>query len=207
VLALGRLVEKKAPHLTVRAFAAAAAAHDHAHLDVVGDGPLRPLVEAAVAETGMQGRVTLHGALGREACAALMHRASVFVQHSVTAVNGDTEGLPIVVVEAMASGLPVVSTRHSGIPEAVEDGVTGHLVAEGDVAGMGAALGRLLADPARAAERGAAGNARFLAGFTQSATLARLRAALGLPAVHDAGAPEVASPRLLKEESGAVAGR
>jgi glycosyltransferase involved in cell wall biosynthesis len=72
VLALGRLVEKKAPHLTVRAFAAAAAAHGHAHLDMVGDGPLRSQVEAAVAETGMGDRITLHGALGREACAALI---------------------------------------------------------------------------------------------------------------------------------------
>jgi glycosyltransferase involved in cell wall biosynthesis len=202
VLALGRLVDKKAPHLTVRAFAAAAAAHPAAHLDLIGDGPLRPQVEAAVAETGMQARVTLHGALGREACAALMHRASVFVQHSVTAPNGDTEGLPIVVLEAMASALPVVSTRHSGIPEAVEDGATGILVAEGDVAGMGAALARLLADPALAARMGAAGHARFRAGFTQGATLARLRATLGL-SVHDAAPPRLASAAHLDEESGA----
>jgi colanic acid/amylovoran biosynthesis glycosyltransferase len=206
VVALGRLVEKKAPHLTVRAFARAAAAHPEARLDLIGDGPLRPAVEAAVAETGMAAQVALHGALGREECAALMHRASIFAQHSVTAANGDTEGLPIVVVEAMASALPVVSTRHSGIPEAVEDGVTGHLVAEGDVDGMGERLGQLLADPVRAAEMGAAGHARFLAGFTQGSTLARLRAVLGLPAVHDSAAPEVASPGHLAEESGAVAG-
>ena len=155
-----------------------------------------------MAETGMTDRVTLHGALGRDACARLMHRASIFVQHSVTAPNGDTEGLPIVVLEAMASGLPVVSTRHSGIPEAVADGETGLLVAEGDVAGMGAGLARLLADPALAARMGAAGHARFLAGFTQAATLARLRAALGLP-VHDTPPPRLASGAHLTEESGA----
>jgi glycosyltransferase involved in cell wall biosynthesis len=136
-----------------------------------------------------------------------MHRASVFVQHSVTASNGDTEGFPIVIVEAMASALPVVSTRHSGIPEGVEDGVTGFLVAEGDVEGMGARLARLLADPSRAAEMGAAGHARFLANFTQATSLARVRAVLGLPPVHDSAPPEVASPGLLREESGTVAGR
>jgi colanic acid/amylovoran biosynthesis glycosyltransferase len=69
VLALGRLVEKKAPHLTVRAFARAAADHPGARLDLIGEGPLRPQVEAAIAETGMGDRITLHGALGREACA------------------------------------------------------------------------------------------------------------------------------------------
>jgi glycosyltransferase involved in cell wall biosynthesis len=210
VLALGRLVEKKAPHLTVRAFAAAAAAHPQARLDLVGDGPLRPLVEAAVAETGMAERVTLHGALAHDACAALMRRAAIFVQHSVTAPNGDTEGFPIAIVEAMASALPVVSTRHSGIPEGVEDGVTGLLVAEGDVAGMGAGLARLLADPALAARMGAAGHARFLADFTQDGCRARLRGVLGL-ALGDASIGEapaaVACSGLLKEESGTMSGR
>jgi glycosyltransferase involved in cell wall biosynthesis len=206
VLALGRLVEKKAPHLTVRAFARAAANHPGARLDLIGEGPLRPQVEAAIAETGMGERITLHGALGREACASLMHRASIFVQHSVTAANGDTEGLPIVIVEAMASALPVVSTRHSGIPEAVEDGVTGLLVAERDVAGMGAALAQLLADPARAAGMGAAGHARFREHLTQDVTLARLRAVLGLPAIGDGSAPALASPAHLEEETKAAVG-
>jgi glycosyltransferase involved in cell wall biosynthesis len=180
VLAIGRLVEKKAPQLTIRAFATIAGRFPEAHLDLVGDGPLRPLCEAAITEAGLGGRVTLHGPLPHAACGALMRRAAVFAQHSVTAATGDTEGSPVAIAEAMATALPVVATRHSGIPEQVEDEVTGYLVAEGDVAGMGERLARLLAEPERARAMGEAGRARFLAGFTQARSRARLRAILGL---------------------------
>jgi glycosyltransferase involved in cell wall biosynthesis len=181
VLAIGRLVEKKAPQLTIRAFAAVADRFPQAHLDLVGDGPLMPLCEAAIAEAGLSSRVTLHGPLPHAACAALLRRAAVFAQHSVTASTGDTEGSPVAIAEAMASALPVVATRHSGIPEQVEDEVTGYLVAEGDVAGMGEALARLLADPGRARAMGEAGRARCLAGFTSAESRRRLREILGLP--------------------------
>jgi glycosyltransferase involved in cell wall biosynthesis len=181
VIAVGRLTEKKAPHLTIRAFAAAARALPEAQLDLVGDGPLRPLCEAEIAAQGLEGRVTLHGALPHEAVAALVRRAAVFVQHSVTAPNGDTEGLPGAICEAMAAALPVISTRHSGIPEAVVEGETGLLVAEGDAEGMGAALIALLRDPARAAAMGAAGRRRALDRFDVRLSHARVRAAMGLP--------------------------
>ena len=181
ILAIGRLVEKKAPQLTIQAFAEVARRFPDAHLDVVGDGPLRAACAAAVAEAGLGDRVTLHGALPHAACGALLRRAAVFAQHSVTAATGDTEGSPVAIAEAMATALPVVATRHSGIPEQVEDGVTGYLVPEGDVAGMGVALARLLADPERARALGAAGRKRFLAGFTQAQSRRRLRAILGLP--------------------------
>ena len=131
----------------------------------------------------MGARVTLHGALDHAACGALMRRAAVFAQHSVTASNGDTEGFPVAIAEAMASALPVVATRHSGIPEGVVDGETGLLVAEGDVAAMGAALARLLADPGLAARMGAAGRARARATLDQETARARLRDILGLPAL------------------------
>ncbi len=180
VLALGRLVEKKAPHLTIRAFALAAKDHPQARLDLVGDGPLRGLAEAARAETDLGDRIALHGALPHDACRALMRRAAIFAQHSVTAANGDTEGAPVAVAEAMASALPVVATRHSGIPEQVMDGETGILVAEGDVAGMGAALSRLLDDPALAARMGEAGRARALERLDQTRLYGELRGILGI---------------------------
>jgi glycosyltransferase involved in cell wall biosynthesis len=181
VLAVGRLTEKKAPHLTIRAFAVAARTAPGARLDMVGDGPLRPLCDAEIAAHGLGDRVALHGSLPHAEVAALMRRAAVFAQHSLTAPNGDAEGLPGAVVEAMACGLPVVATRHSGIPEAVVEGETGLLVGEGDVEGMGAALGALLADPARAAAMGAAGRARALERFTTERCHAQVRAVLGLP--------------------------
>lgn len=182
LLAIGRLTEKKAPHLAIRAFAGVADRFPAARLDVVGDGPLRAACAAAVAEAGLGHRVTLHGPLPHAACGTLMRRAAIFLQHSVTAANGDTEGAPVAVAEAMMTGLPVVATRHSGIPEQVAEGETGLLVAEHDVDGMGAALGELLADPARAAAMGAAGRLRALERLDQDKLYAELRAILGLPA-------------------------
>ena len=85
------------------------------------------------------------------------------------------------IAEAMASALPVVSTRHSGIPEHVEHGVSGLLVAEGDVAGMAEALARLLADPAAARAMGRAGRAYALANLDRAEAHRRLRAIMGLP--------------------------
>ena len=89
-----------------------------------------------IAERGLGGRVTLHGYRSHAEVAALMARASMFVQHSVTDPDGKIEGFPVAIAEAMFTALPVVSTRHSGIPEHVQDGISGFLVAEHDVAGM-----------------------------------------------------------------------
>jgi glycosyltransferase involved in cell wall biosynthesis len=180
ILAVGRLVEMKAPHLTLRAFAEVARAFPQAHLDLVGDGLLRARCEAAVAEHGLGGRVTLHGYRGHAEVAALMARAAMFVQHSVTDPDGRIEGFPVAIAEAMFTALPVVSTRHSGIPEHVRDGVSGFLVEEGDVAGMAAAMARLLADPGVAAGMGRAGRAHALGHLSRPASYGRLRDLMGL---------------------------
>jgi colanic acid/amylovoran biosynthesis glycosyltransferase len=84
------------------------------------------------------------GTLAPDAVIPWMRRASLLAAPSVTAQDGDAEGLPNVVVEAAASGLPVVATHHSGIPEAVEEGRTGFLVPEGDAEALGARIGALL---------------------------------------------------------------
>jgi glycosyltransferase involved in cell wall biosynthesis len=107
-----------------------------------------------------------------------MQEANVFVQHSVTASDGDTEGLPVAILEAMASGLPVVSTWHSGIPEAVEDGVTGFLVAEGDWIAMGRAMLSLMEHPGRAQNMGQAGRNRVVGQFSSEISISRLRSVL-----------------------------
>ena len=180
ILAVGRLVEMKAPHRTLEAFAEVAQAHPEAHLDLVGDGLLRERCEAVIAERGLGGRVTLHGYRSHAEVAALMARASMFVQHSVTDPDGKIEGFPVAIAEAMFTALPVVSTRHSGIPEHVRDGSTGFLVAEHDVAGMAAAMARLLADPAAAAGMGRAGRAWALEHLSRPAAYRRLRDLMGL---------------------------
>ena len=90
----------------------------------------------------------------------------MFVQHSLVAPDGDSEGNPVAVMEAQLSGLPVVATRHAGIPEVVIDGETGVLVDEGDVRGMSVAIERLLQDPALCTQLGAAGRCHVEQGFT-----------------------------------------
>lgn len=181
ILTLGRLTDKKAPHLTIRAFGQIAAKFPDAHLDMVGDGPLRAACEAEIAQARIEDRVTLHGALPREACQPFLKRAAIFAQHSMVPANGDTEGTPISITEAMACYLPVVSTRHSGIVNQVIDGETGYIVDEGDVEGMAAGMARLLADPEAARRLGAAGRLRAETHFDQAVLHARMRAIMGLP--------------------------
>ena len=191
IIAVGRLVEKKAPQLTIQAFACVADRFPEARLDIVGDGPLAHECRALICDLGLSGRVQLHGAQSSDYVAQLLREGALFVQHSVTAQDGDTEGLPVAILEAMASALPVVSTRHSGIPEAVEDGVTGLLVEERDFEAMASAMSGLLENPDRAAAMGVAGRKRVLAHFTQAQARDRLRAIMGFPPIEDAQAVQL----------------
>jgi colanic acid/amylovoran biosynthesis glycosyltransferase len=111
---------------------------------MIGKGGGGELFEACLILTralGLEDRVEFKGIMSHEEVAAEMRRARIFVQHSVTTPEqGDREGKPVAIMEAMASGLPVVSTRHSGISELIEDRVTGLLVAEYDIAAMADAM-------------------------------------------------------------------
>lgn len=146
-LAVGRLVPKKAPIALLASIAQAAHNGANIRLDLVGDGPLRDDVAGYVKGEGLSEVVTLHGAVPNETVGSLLASAHVFVQHSVQAPDGDEEGLPVAILEAMAHGLPVVSTRHAGIPEAITHGHEGLLVTEHDVHGFAAHLVRLADDP------------------------------------------------------------
>ena len=144
LLTVGRLVEKKGIEYCLRAVAALRAQVPPLRYDVVGEGPLRPALTELVRELQLEGTVTFHGALGGEDVGRLMSEAHLFVLASVTAANGDQEGTPVSLLEAQASGLPVLSTRHSGIPEIVLDGATGVLVPERDVPALVGGLTRLI---------------------------------------------------------------
>jgi glycosyltransferase involved in cell wall biosynthesis len=177
-LAVGRFVEKKAPLLTLRAFATVAREEPSARLTMIGDGPLLEEARTAVLDLGLADRVELAGARPHAEIAAAMGGARVFVQHSVRASDGDCEGTPVSILEAQASGLPVVATRHAGIPDVVLEGETGALVDEGDVAGMADAMSRLVREPALAAAWGAAGRRRVAQHFTRAMSLASLAAVI-----------------------------
>jgi colanic acid/amylovoran biosynthesis glycosyltransferase len=145
LVSVGRLVEKKGIEHGLRAMAAAQRSLARPlHYDVVGDGPLRAALEVAAEREGVAGRVVFHGSKTRAETQELVAGAHVLLAPSVTASNGDMEGIPVVLMEAMALGVPVLSTKHSGIPELVEDGASGILVPEGDPAALGAALAELL---------------------------------------------------------------
>jgi len=156
VAAVGRLVDKKCPELTIRAFAAAASSRPALRLEIVGDGPARARCEALADSLGVGARVQFHGAREHAFVADLLSRAGVFMQHSVTSPRGETEGQPSSIQEAMAAGAVGVSTRHAVIPELVVEGESGWLVDEHDADGYAAALARVLDDPERAVRMGTA---------------------------------------------------
>jgi glycosyltransferase involved in cell wall biosynthesis len=149
VLFVGRFVEKKGLPDLVRAFGRVAGVQPQARLVLVGDGPLRPDLERLVGRLALGSRVDLPGFLDQDDLRDRFEQAAVFCHPSVTPESGETEGLPFSVLEAQAAGLPVVATRHAGLPEGVEDGETGILVGEGDVGGLARALGALLGNPER----------------------------------------------------------
>lgn len=145
-VSVGRMVEKKAPLTTLRAFAAAAQGHPEARLTMVGGGPLLEPARALAAELGVAAAVDFPGPQDHEGVRRYLSGSAIFLQHSVTAGDGNAEGLPTAIQEAMACGCVVVSTRHAGIPEAVIDGVTGYLVDEHDEAGFADRIGRVFAE-------------------------------------------------------------
>ncbi len=158
---------RKAPVLTLDAFRRASDAVPDMHLDYVGEGELLPAVRQFVRAFALEERVTLHGGLPSDGVHRLMDAADIFIQHSMTDPDtGDEEGLPVAIVEAMARSLPVVSTRHAGIPEAVAEGTTGYLVQEGDSTGMGERIVALAADCDLRRRMGVAGWERVRAHFT-----------------------------------------
>gem|GEM_PF-414071 len=156
---VGRFVNKKAPHLTLAAFRLALEKHPAARLTLVGDGPLWESCGQLVKALGLQHQVDLPGVLKPAVIATLQRGARAFVQHSVRAANGDSEGTPVAVLEAMASGLPVIATRHAGIMDVVAHEERGLLCDEFDVRTMADHIVRLIDDPALASRMGRAGRA------------------------------------------------
>ena len=167
-LAVGRFVAKKGPLLTIRAFAELVKHYPRAGvaLWMVGEGPLQKQAQDLVRQLDLESVVRFLGAQPQQEVAALMRQVRGFVQHSVVAPDGDSEGNPVAVMEAQLSGLPVVATHHAGIPEVVRHGESGWLVAEGDVGGMAAGLQRLVEDPVLAQRWGQVGRSSVQQRFT-----------------------------------------
>jgi glycosyltransferase involved in cell wall biosynthesis len=142
---------------------------------IVGQGVDRPGLESLIAELDLQEVVQLLGGRPQHEVAALLRKADLFVLPSVVAPSGQMEGIPVALMEAMASRLPVVSTRLSGIPELVEDGVNGLLVPPADERALAAALIRLCNDPQSRHEMGERGRESVAEEFQLSGNVVRLR--------------------------------
>ena len=165
VLIVGRLVEKKGIADGIAAIARVVALGRVIHCTIIGDGPLHDALQGQIEELGISAYVRLIGAKRHDEVIEQMARSHILIAPSVTASDGDEEGIPNTLKEAMAMSLPVISTRHSGIPELVEDGVSGYLVRERDVAALADRLTQLVDDPEKCAAMGRRGRDRVEAEF------------------------------------------
>jgi colanic acid/amylovoran biosynthesis glycosyltransferase len=166
-IGVGRMVEKKGFDDALRAFAAFRAEIDapDATLTLIGDGDMRDYLENLATSLNLGGVVCFTGFLPHAEVARELAEAHVFMLASKTAGSGDMEGIPVALMEAMAQGLPVLATRHSGTPELVEHDVSGLLCAEGDWRALAKNMGALARAPERWAAMGAAGAAKVRAEF------------------------------------------
>lgn len=181
VLAVGRLREKKGFDTLVDACALLRSQGIAFRCEIVGYGDQHPALAARIARSGLEGTVALTGKLAREAVIERYARAAVFVQPSRVGQDGDRDGIPNVLLEAMAMALPVVSTPVSGIPELVDHDRTGLLVAPDRPAELAAAITRLLADPALGRRLAAAGRRAVQEDFDNDHNLGLLRGLLESP--------------------------
>ncbi len=175
-LAAGRFVEKKAPHLTILAFRKTLQSCPEAHLDMIGDGPFLACCQQLVRGLKLGAHIKFHGSQDHFAVCSAMKHARCFLQHSIQAGDGDSEGTPVAILEAQCCGLPVVATRHAGIPDVVIDGETGFLVEEQDVDGMSEAMNLLCQNTGVCQNMSVNAAVRFREYFGYNQTLGKLAA-------------------------------
>lgn len=156
ILAVGRLVPKKGYPVLLEALHRLVASGTDLQCQIVGAGDLAGELDASIDRLGLGGLVTLSGASTHQEVAQAYRRADLFVQSSVVLPDGDRDGIPNSLLEAMSSGLAVVASNVSGIPEILTDSRTGLLVPPGDAGALAEALGRLAHDPALRASLGGA---------------------------------------------------
>ncbi len=167
-ICIGRFVDKKAPYYLILSFLEVVKKHPEAKLILAGDGDLWNTCKNLVKFYGLQSNITFPGVVSPQQFRQYLQESLALVQHSITAEDGNQEGTPVSILEASAAGLPILSTRHAGIPDVVEEGKTGLLVEEHDVAGMTANMLKLLENPELAMEMGKNGRANIKANFTMN---------------------------------------
>src|SRR5437870_1726244 len=176
IVAVGRLVEKKGFDDLIDACGLLVDRDRLFRCRIIGAGTLRPVLQAQIERLALQGRVELAGPVPQGEVIKEMHNAAVLAVPCIIGADGDRDGLPNVMQEALALGTPVISTDVTGIPEVVRDGETGLQVPQHDAAALASALERLLADAALRVRLAAAGRRLIEAEFNIHHNAARRRA-------------------------------
>lgn len=166
LISVGRFTHKKAPYYTILAFKEALKKHPDAKLLLAGEGVLLEVCKNVVNHFGLENQVQFLGVIKPEQIIQLLKESRAYIQHSITASNGDTEGMPISILEASAAGLPVISTYHTGISDVIENEVTGLLSIEHDVSKMAYDIIRVLDDVTFARQLGNSGKDRIKSNFS-----------------------------------------
>jgi colanic acid/amylovoran biosynthesis glycosyltransferase len=161
LLTIARLVEKKGLYYSIKAVARLLADHSNIEYAIVGDGPLREELSDLIKQLGASEKIKLLGMKDATAIRDILDGTHIMLLHSIVSSSGDMEGIPVSLMEGMAMGIPVISTRHSGIGELVEDGRSGFLVAEKDIDDMAEKIARIIRNPEIMPEMGIAGR-RFV---------------------------------------------
>lgn len=174
LISVGRHTYKKAPYLTILAFEKVLDKLPNLKLKMIGDGELFDVSQNLVKSLGLEDSIMLLGSLERKYIIEHLRTAFLFVQHSLVAYNGDSEGTPVGIIEAMAAGLPVVSTYHAGIPDVVEQEETGLLVKENDIDAMAEAMIKIANDRTLAKEFGLKGKDKITSRYTMENHLATI---------------------------------
>lgn len=173
-ISVARFADKKAPYLTLLSFEKVLREFPSARLIMVGDGPLMEASINISRVLKIDHAVEFCGVRSHTEVAEMLRKSRAFVLHSITTSSGDREGTPVAVLEACASGLPVVSTRHAGIKDVIEDGENGFLVEERDIQGMAQKMLLLAKNPHLAAELGRKARERVKKDFSMEKSINRL---------------------------------
>jgi len=162
-----RLVGKKGLDDALRALAEADSKLPDWRYDILGDGPQRDGLESLATSLSIADKVAFHGSVDEATVRNFLSSADIFLAPSKTDASGDREGLPVAILEASAAGVPVISTSHEGIPEGVENRVSGILVHEGDIHALADAITSLSANPALRSKMGLCGVQKIRREFDQ----------------------------------------
>jgi len=178
LLTVARLVEKKGLKYSIEAVANSIKKHNNIIYNIIGEGPLRAELGNLIKSKGLEDKIFLLGAKTNEEVLSYMLESDIFILSSVTADSGDTEGLGVILLEAQATGMPVLATLHNGFPEAVRNGKSGFLVPEKDINALSERINYLVENPQIWKELGEEGRKHIFENYSQKKVINRLVAAV-----------------------------